>query len=169
MSGAGGDALRWVLAFARSVYGIALSLLPDTTADRLRTLVAPLVSRLPARHLFGHARIRVPGDPEQPVVLVVAVGASARRLRQLHTHLAGVPGRLVWLVDVDRPEVLADQVVEWLPPREALRHAGIDPSMVRRRRLARLEQRYRPRRVVVVGAEGPLPDPELVVPIGEPR
>lgn len=161
-------ALRLLLAFARAAYEFALSVLPDSTADRLRDAVAPLAARLPARRLSGRTRIRVPGDPDQPVVLVVAVGADTARLRELLGHLANVPGRLVWLVDDDQPQVLADQVVEWMPPPDALRRAGIDPGMVRSRRLARLEQRYRPRRVMMVAPLGPLPDVALVVPPGEP-
>ena len=144
----------------RAVYGVVLALLPTRLGDRLRDLVARTRARWPQLDSPSGGRVRVPGPLDHPVVLVVA----PTRLRQAVDGLCGVPVRPVWLVDTPLPGDLADQVIEWLPPAVDLDRFGLDADALRRSRLHAVEQRYRPKRVVVIGPEGPLPDPVLIVP-----
>lgn len=148
----------------RAVYGVVLALLPTRLGDRLRDLVARTRARWPQLDGPSGGRVRVPGPLDHPVVLVVAVGCASIRLRQAVDGLSGVPVRPVWLVDTPLPGDLADQVIEWLPPAVDLDRFGLDADALRRSRLHAVERRYRPKRVVVIGPEGPLPDPVLIVP-----
>lgn len=156
-----------VAAVLRAIYGWALRALPSRAADGLRGIVARWRHYFPSLEPATGDRIAVPGEPAHPVVLLIATGLPAERLARLRDHLAGTPARLVWLVDTDEPARLADQVIEWLPRRDDLGRAGMDPEAVHAARLLLVEQRYRPRRVVVLAGTDALPDPLFVS--GPPR
>lgn len=148
----------------RTVYGLLLAALPGGLADRLRDVVARIRGRWPGLDGPTGGRVRVPGPLDHPVVLVVAVGCDPARLRRAVDGLSDVPVRSVWLVDTPLPGDMADQVIEWVPPATDYARFGLDADALRRSRLGAVERRYRPKRVVVIGPEGPLPDPVLITP-----
>ena len=148
----------------RTVYGLLLAALPGGLADRLRDVVARIRGRWPGLDGPTGGRVRVPGPLDHPVVLVVAVGCDPARLRRAVDGLSDVPVRSVWLVDTPLPGDMADQVIEWVPPATDYARFGLNADALRRSRMDAVERRYRPKRVVVSGREGPLPDPVLITP-----